>query len=597
MPNLAENFGIPSLPPLIPHFLQHRLTFPILKESNRTENPVPMPHAKRLRKAGLALILAAPLAAHPQANPFASIPNNAQNPAALQQPTTPQTVSGTVLDSHTGQPIFRALVKLAAGPGQRLVLTDSAGHFTFANVEPTNIFLSATKPGYTNQPSAEFNGGSLLGVPATSLSEPAVLRLSPESVLTGTVTDPQGNPVPNVRVTALRSNSVEGFGRQITPTGFSSTNSHGRFRIVVPAGDYRVESAYTPQHTLSAKPVALMPTIYPEGDSLTQSIIHLAPGEEHQIELHPDLATLVKVVVHGQSPRDLGNLTAFTQSGSTFPLHFMPTEVSPGISELTASVPLGTFTVRSTRRGPEGESMQLATLKVTSSPTSPIPVTLQFLAVPPIPIEVTVEDPPASNNSSTPQSNFKPNASSLGLRLEPLEWTQQIPQSPSRASNGTESFVAPPGTYRLRQVSYTGFYIQSATFGDNDVLRNPILVAVGAAPTTLRLTVSNQTASIRGSVTLNGAPTAATVYAIPNFPTATVLRPATANQTGSFMLFGLQPGEYTIFALLHKHTIDPTEPASYERYSAHSVKIKLNPADTTTAPLNLEAIPDEEPIP
>src|SRR5271168_3944919 len=62
-----------------------------------------------------------------------------------QSGSAPHTIRGTVVNSVTGEPIYRALVQVG---GQYATLTDHDGHFEFDAVTLPDIPPWAMKPGY-----------------------------------------------------------------------------------------------------------------------------------------------------------------------------------------------------------------------------------------------------------------------------------------------------------------------------------------------------------------------------------------------------------------------------------------------------------------
>lgn len=141
-----------------------------------------------------------------------------------QTPDTPQTVSGSVLDAVSGQPVFRALVRL----GSRAVLTDSEGHFSFANVDPSALNLTAIKPGYFF--AEGLNEPTEISLNPGTLADPVQLRLYPEAIVKGSVSDQNGAPLANVSIEAYR-NLSEGAGRRWVPVAATHSDSHGNYRI------------------------------------------------------------------------------------------------------------------------------------------------------------------------------------------------------------------------------------------------------------------------------------------------------------------------------------------------------------------------------
>src|SRR5258707_7515873 len=117
---------------------------------------------------------------------------SSQVSAGLQRESKSQTVSGQVVNSVTGEPIARARVQVNA---QQAALTDHDGHFEFDNVNDEPAYAFASKPGYFAEDKA---------VPAQS--QPITLKLIPEAIVFGAITDQNGKPLQDlhVQLTMLR---------------------------------------------------------------------------------------------------------------------------------------------------------------------------------------------------------------------------------------------------------------------------------------------------------------------------------------------------------------------------------------------------------
>src|SRR5260370_26036511 len=134
------------------------------------------------------------------------------------------TVSGIVINLDTGEPVSRALVdinqiwdRVPGGTGamafaskwRRAMLTDKDGYFKFEGVPQADVFLSATKPGFLNDKGELFSvpGQRVrVGLDATSV----VIRLMPTAVITGRVTDTDGEPVEGYVITIYRLRGEKG---------------------------------------------------------------------------------------------------------------------------------------------------------------------------------------------------------------------------------------------------------------------------------------------------------------------------------------------------------------------------------------------------
>ena len=74
------------------------------------------------------------------------------HPALRESVTSPQkfTLTGTVVDSVTGEPIRKALVQLYCGQ-RRMTFSGDDGRFQFEGIPAGSYSVSAQKPGYFSQ--------------------------------------------------------------------------------------------------------------------------------------------------------------------------------------------------------------------------------------------------------------------------------------------------------------------------------------------------------------------------------------------------------------------------------------------------------------
>jgi hypothetical protein len=531
----------------------------------------------------LAAFLAAltPIAAQ---SPFGAL-QATQSPI----PTTPQTVSGTVVDAASGQPIFRALVQLNSGNLQRALLTDSEGHFSFANVDPATINLTATKPGFYNTitPADQSN---LRIVPA-DLATPVQLRLYPEAILKGTISGPDSQPLEGILIQPHRDFSDD-FTRRSMIAGVARSNARGQFRIPVPPGDYTVQTLYTEANPTTA----IMPLAYPGIGTSGESTLHLQPGQQTDLDLRPRFVPLLEVTLHlNGGSREIGALTAISSDGTTFPVAFHREDDA----ELRAKLPSGNYILQARPRGFGTDGLEQASVALAPAQHHPIPLTLEFAPIAAIPIQVAFDESVTSNSQPNTQNSAPPSlpdARTLILSLQPLQPDSSISDEflrpTQRRGENTVSFITPPGTYRLRSANTRGWYIVSATYGGADVLLHPLVIASGTGSTPLLLTLSNQFSSLRGTVTLGGAPQTCWIDLLSNDPAAMPLHIFASGPDGSINQPSLPPGRYRAIAFAHHHPIDPDDPQALAPYSSHVVSVTLDPA--TPATITLEAVPDSE---
>jgi hypothetical protein len=496
--------------------------------------------------------------------------------AAVAQ-TTPETLSGTVVDGATRQPVFRALVRLTGGSSQRAVLTDSSGHFIFPEVDSSQITLTAVKPGYTF--TRNVNDPNQLHIQPADAANPVQLVLYPKALLKGTITDPNGNPLANISVQALRGTDDDA-GHHWVPLGLTRSDTHGQFRLQVPAGDYRLQTDISRIPGTSA----ILPTIVPDS---SDPAIQLDPGDQRDVDLHPPIAPLLNLSARlNISVDEMNLLTAILPDGTSFPVPFTKT----GASTLDTKLPGGTYILQARRHNFGADGLDQASLTLVPSARQPISVALQFVPVASIPIEVVLDDDAVAAAVAKGQTLTAPNARGLGLALEPTTPQPSVDaeylRTAYRRDDPGVTFTAPPGTYRFRAQRNYVWFITSALYGGTDLLAHDLTIAAGSGSTPIVVTLSNQMASLTGTVTLNGAPAACWIYLVATTPSATPVLTLRSSDNGTFTQ-SVPPGSYRAVAFPNRHSPDP------ESLTRNNPTTITATAGNQTA-ITLEATPDSE---
>jgi hypothetical protein len=543
----------------------------------------------RLRRSGLLLPLLTPAIISVGIPSFlnaqmgsSSLAANSATGTSTASTVIPSTVLGQVINATTGAPVPRALVRL----NDRAVLTDHDGKFRFDQNTASSANILVTKPGFSA--TTEMQEGGNFYLQGAQMGVPLEVRLYPEALLTGTVLGPDGAPLPRISVTALRS-IWEDTGHRWVTVGQDQTDSHGNFRLPEPAGEYRLETRYTPLDRTTGE--AVLPVSVPaEGSSRTSQAIKVHAGEELHFELRPAVSPTHTVMTTMESGggRDFVRISARSNSGST--LQVDPQRNGSG-GETKIQLPQGTYTLTARRNSPENPEQAETTVTVPDHDISG--VVLQFAPVPSIPIELIVDSSATSDNNSQP-----PTLPQLGVVLQSDQADPERGDSsvrPTTRRDQSFAFTAAPGSYRLQSRNTGVWYIKSASYGDADLLQQELVVAPGAAGTPIRLVVSNQTGSLQGTVNLNGSPAACWVYLISADANAQPVMSLRSNGSGSFMAAHLPPGGYQAIAFERRHSANYRDAASLAPFSGHVRSVTVNVGDKPT--LNLDAVPAAEVVP
>ena len=173
-------------------------------------------------------------------------PRDARSPVASARGAA--TIAGVVVtDDAQSRPLRRARVTLNGSPLQigRTAITADDGTFMFDRLPAGRYTLGATKDGYI----AMSYGARRPGRPGTGLevkngeARTITIPIPRGGVITGTVTNADGQPAAGVPVNALTFRYVAATGeRRLLPAGLATgpTDDRGVYRIFgLPAGNTR----------------------------------------------------------------------------------------------------------------------------------------------------------------------------------------------------------------------------------------------------------------------------------------------------------------------------------------------------------------------
>src|SRR5215472_11208074 len=119
---------------------------------------------------------------------FVLFTNSSAAQSSAPSSSCPCTLRGSVVDSVSSQPVPHALVKLSSA-SPHAALTDSEGKFHFEGLPAGSLTVEAQKPGFlSNNGSSPFSG-SVYSFELGPDTPPATLKLTPEGILSGQVSD------------------------------------------------------------------------------------------------------------------------------------------------------------------------------------------------------------------------------------------------------------------------------------------------------------------------------------------------------------------------------------------------------------------------
>jgi hypothetical protein len=232
-----------------------------------------------------------------------SIPASAQEPSANPLPDKSQlaSISGTVLRSGTDEPLRKATVTLSKrddrSPRPRTAVTGADGKFLIEDIAPGSYDFIADHDGYLARSYGENSAGQGAAVltltPGQKLTD-LIFRLQKSAVITGRITDEDGDPIRGVSVEALRRTISRGK-TTASQIGQAETNDLGEYRLFdLSPGRYCLRAS--PRGSWSAQEVGIdvqggtpdpkpentyVATYYPDAADISRaSILELKAGDE-----------------------------------------------------------------------------------------------------------------------------------------------------------------------------------------------------------------------------------------------------------------------------------------------------------------------------
>lgn len=533
----------------------------------------------------------------------------AQQPAEAPKKGT---LHGQVVHALTGEPIRRAEVSLSkrrteargmVGPlpapfaqSQSLTaVTDAEGKFVIPEIEPGDYFLSAERNGFVRGAYGARRAGqpgTVINVSAGAEMTGFVIKLTPQAVLAGRLTDEEGEPVQGATVEVLHKRYIRNRLRWIA-AGRGMTNDLGEFRIAnIPPGKYLLAAVegrgmmrprrVLPSPSGSSAETAYARVYYPSvTDPGQASLIEVAPGAEVAgLDMRLQKTRVYRIrgqVLDPSGQPASGALVMAVPSGEDdAPMMgpgAPPARVGPDGKFDIHGVPPGSYTLMAQLWERQQGGMPVTCrqkVEVTDGNVDGVVLTLST--------GITLTGSLRVVDGEAKGFDY----SRVRLRLTPDEQILFAPAPNGSVKQDGSITIAgiSPGKYSLTAIAMPqDSYIKSVKVGGHESVDGTVDLSSGSAAS-LEVVVSLKPAQLSGTVQgSDGAVSGATVVLVPEGAKGALtenVRTATTDQNGSFTLRGLAPGEYKLFAW------EDVEPGSYfdpefrKPYEGNAVTVKLD---------------------
>jgi hypothetical protein len=502
-----------------------------------------------LRKSFIVLSLLASAALIPASAQDASSP---PAPAVESKPDeSTLSLSGTVINSLTGEPIHRAVVSLQSGQASFSTFSDSSGHFEFTGLPEGRAFLNAARPGFGANRYPGFSGTT---VQVTHTTTPVVLKIAPDGTISGKLTSRDGQPLEGYTLRLISPSSMGGL-RRWSFSSQSTTDDEGRFRMTGLFPDtYYLELEQNQATTLSQRGVAnareqvYAKVFYPGvPDVDAASPIDVRAGGEIEVNLslaaEPlfDVSGIVSAADAVTSPLQFSR-----RSGGGY--DFAETGAAPDAGRFQVKLPAGIYSVKA---GTAAGVYLVADDLVVSADNANVQVALS--PIPSIPVNVRSE-----RTAGSPAADGPAQTAEMGMSLQLMSEGFQQPSYFWAPAQGNGIQNVEPGTYSVNVNLPPGpWWLQSVRSGNIDLLSDNLTVAEGSQTPSIEITLRDDGGTVRGTVPLNDGILPPTALLVQPYGKRNLIKVAPAIQ-GKFEFDGVAPGEHLAIA------IDPSDPIDYE---------------------------------
>lgn len=506
------------------------------------------------------------------------------------------TLSGTVVNSVSGEPVHRAMVQVTPANGASVisVLTDSEGRFEFPALPEADITVLVHKPGYFS--GLELNSSHFepevvhLAADVSGLS----LNLLPEGVVAGHVATSKGEPIEDSPVRILREVLANGY-RRWEVRAQATTDEDGQFRMVgLMPGRYllatgpslpSIEATRLRNIRKNGYGTVYYPGV-PEMDSATPLVI--TGGQQLQTDFALKLEPIFRVsgTLVGFPPGSGVSVQFASRSGELIP---SPIDVDMQTGKFHGAIPGGAYVLQARGSDPAGHVAAADLPVVVNNDVEGITLALgSSIAIP-----VNVELRPTSGRSEqVAAANFRPVRDFAVSTLQLISTDLRVDNVQVQAERNERGELAfrnlVPGRYSLEVATTQPWYVRSATSGTTDLLREELVVGAGRHPEPLQLVLRDDGANLKIHVVAEGRPAAGSVLLFSDQTTLTNALTGSSAPGGEISFAGLAPGEYKLLAF-DAETLESLEfrnPEALAPYASKAVTITVHPGEEAT--LNVE---------
>jgi hypothetical protein len=509
------------------------------------------------------------------------------------------TLSGTVVNSVTGEPVRRALVQVLAGPSTvatpLAALTDSEGRFEFSALPEAVIFMGARKPGFFNELELHPENYQPDIVHLTGDTQSVVVKLLPESGIFGHVATVKGEPIEDSPVRILQEHIVDGRKRW-EQRGRAMTDEDGQFRIanLVP-GQYLLVTGpslpgarFSVGRERSVREEGFGTMFYPGVPELEAATpIVISGGQQVQADFALKAEPIFRVSgsVVGLLAGMGAGLQFMSKAGEVIPA---PVNFDMQSGRFEAKVPAGVYVLQLRSSDSMGNVATADLPLVVSGDVEGVSLALGSSIKIPISVELCPTAVPAEHTDANQLIGAEPLSSVRLISTENRLVTEEFQADRNDKGGGLAVRNLTPGRYSVEIAPVAPWYVNSVSSGTTDLLREDLVASPGRRPDPLEVVLRDDSAGVHGTIRVDGQPAAGAVLLFSEQMSLAHAQIAVAAAGADFMFTGVAPGDYKVLAFDSIDGLEFRNPEVMNSYFSKASQLTLQPNEL--ASISIERI-------
>jgi hypothetical protein len=510
-------------------------------------------------------------------------------PAQVSKPELQgQVLTGTVVNSLTGQGINRAVVEMF-GSVNGATMTDPNGEFEFDSAKEGSVTLVAVRPGFLDERAMSNRQFVVQVGPGTT---PVVLRMTPANSIVGRVTAEDGEPIEGIVVRAIAEQNLGGRRTWVDHVYQAHTFEDGNYRITnVPPGTYYVAVEQSKETTLrepgipNGREQEYAQVFYPGvSDFAAAAAIDLHGGQEVEEDFALTSEPVYKVLGTVLAQDQVSSQVVFARIAGTGYDFTENAAVQDG--KFQTELPAGSYLVRAFAPGglllsnasaPVDVSSDASNLRITLTPSPSIPVTVR-----------------EESDSGTTVQVEAPQAHKLvGVSLHLLSNVLSNVPFPRNTDiwwdpRSNEMQNVEPGVYQFEPNTFGQWRVESAYCGNVDLMSQNLTISAGSEPSAIEITLRNDGGTVSGTVVESNGQLA-TVLLVQEHGDRNFVKSLT-RVYGTFQFNGLAPGDYALLASDGIDRLAYTNPEVLNPLLSSATHVNLQPHGSVNVSLSLSSV-------